>query len=147
MGAYEIGLIIIGIMLCVQSYWDVRFQKIPIGVSLAGAIAGVCLVIISQRPLADVGVALLPGVICLLAGKVTREAIGYGDGICLCVMGFFYSIERLAFICITAFGAAGIAALLLLIILKKNGKESIPFVPFLGIGWMCDFIIQIGSAI
>jgi len=122
---------IIFIILTIQTYWDLRYKKLPLLISLVGVVIGVPILIFSQRELMDILLALLLGVIFLLIGKITREAIGYGDGILLIVMGLFYSAKQMWSICIMAFVFAGVVALVLLLIFRKKGNYEIPFVPFL----------------
>ena len=90
-----IGMGLMGITLGVQSYWDIRYKQIPILVTgLLGAV-GIVLSVLRERPLTDLLMALTPGLVCLLIGKITEEAIGYGDGFLLCAMGAIVSRETL----------------------------------------------------
>lgn len=74
---------------------------------------------------------LLPGVLVLLFAWVTKESIGYGDALVILSMGCFYALAEMMGIIMMAITFAGIAALVLLVVLHKNRKCELPFVPFL----------------
>lgn len=144
-GVCEAGYAIAGIVLCIQSIWDMKKKKIPLIVSITAGIIGIVLCMFLERELMSIFTALVPGVVCLICGKVSGEAVGYGDGIVLIVMGFYYSLEQLIIICMTAFGTAGIVGIVLLLIFKKRGNYEIPFVPFLLIGWSVERVFFVGG--
>lgn len=127
--------ILAGVILGIQSYWDIREQKIPTNVSIIGGILGFLLSVHTKRSCLDVCMALLPGVSMLIVGWISKESIGYGDGILISILGLFYTWEVLLEICFLSFLCSAGAALVLLVVLKKRGKDTIPFVPFLMLGW------------
>ena len=118
-------------MLVIQSVWDCRYRQIPIIVTVMGGGIGLFLSIIEKRGLVDLCMGLLPGILCLGLGWITREAIGYGDGFLLCAMGMHLSFEDMIAITMMASFFAGIVGVLLIIFRKKKGKDQLPFVPFL----------------
>lgn len=118
-------------MLIIQSYWDIRYKEIPILVTIFGGFLGIICSVLRERAPGDLMEAVIPGLFCLLIGKITRQALGYGDGFLLCAMGMYVSCGTLLSILMTACIAAGIVALALLVFGKKHGKDQIPFVPFL----------------
>lgn len=74
---------------------------------------------------------LLPGIFLLILAKITREAVGYGDGLILLFIGLSLGFWE----CIGIFfaGLLGVffaAVLALLLFGRKKGLE-IPFIPFL----------------
>lgn len=124
-----------------QSVFDLREKEIPTVVSLFGAIGGGIISLLSERDYKEMLLACIPGVLLFLFGKVTDEAIGYGDAILLTGMGMTYSIGEISVICVFAFGVASMVALILFVVFHKKGNYSIPFVPFLSIGWGIEFMI------
>lgn len=138
--------IIVGIMLCIQSYWDIRYKEIPSMVSVIGGLFGFCMWYEMDKTGIEILLALFPGVICLLVAWISKEAVGYGDGILLCVLGIYYTLEELAIIGMIAVGTAGMYGFVLLILFHKNGRYEIPFVPFILLGWAIR-IIFIGRGI
>lgn len=133
------------ITLAVQSYWDLRYREIPLFVTAGAGGLGLVLSIINERSWQELLCALIPGIVCLGIGRMTREAIGYGDGLLLCAMGMCVSCERLLSIGMTAFLVAGVVALLLLAFCRKRGKDQIPFVPFLFVATILQYLMEEGS--
>lgn len=78
---------------------------------------------------------LLPGLVCLGLGWITREGIGYGDGLLILCLGCFLSLPQLLSVCFSALTLAGAAAIFLLLVLSKGKKTQIPFAPFLLAGY------------
>lgn len=130
--------VVVGILLLVQGYRDLREKEIPVWVTILGGILGLILSVFEERTMLDMVYAFLPGIFCLFFAKISREAIGYGDGILLCGLGCMYSIEKLLSICMIASVLGGITALVLFIFFHKKGNYEIPFVPFLFLGWLVD---------
>ncbi len=139
----KIGFVLVGVILGIQSFWDVKDREILVRLSLLGALIGIIVDLLVKRSLLSVMFAILPGVTLLVLSRITREAIGYGDGILILVMGFFYRVNDVLSIILLAFVLAGLVGLFLLVILRKKGKYEIPFVPFLFVAWMVDIGMRI----
>ena len=137
----SINEISIGMILAVQSYWDIKDKEIPVLVNLLGGIGGIVLSLLQRRSLKEVLLALVPSLVCLLISFLTREAIGYGDGLLLSVVGMFVSYEVVLEIVFLAISFAGILALFLLVVCHKRGKEKLAFVPFLFGAWLMHFFV------
>ena len=76
-------------------------------------------------------IRLLPGVLFLLAGASTGEAVGYGDGLAVLAMGCYvdaYSLWKS--LGISLFLAAGCSVFILLFHEKREQIE-IPYIPYL----------------
>ena len=132
------------VMLIIQTVWDCRWMRIPIAVTAIGGGIGLVCSVMSHRMWIELLLALVPGVICLLLGYLTREAIGYGDGFLLCAMGCYVSLEQMVEILVIASLCGGLCALFLLVSKRKRGKDNLPFVPFLLIGAVVQSLIQGG---
>ena len=74
---------------------------------------------------------LLPGIFLLILARITREAVGYGDGLILLFIGLSLGFWE----CIGIFfaGLLGIflAAVLALLLFGRKKSLEIPFIPFL----------------
>ena len=127
--------ILAGMLLSIQCYWDIKKQEIPTNISVVGAILGFLLSVHTRRDFLDVCMALLPGVSLCVFGYLSRESIGYGDGILICVLGMFYTWKMVVLICFLSLVFSAAMALVLFVVFGKSGKERIPFVPFLLLGW------------
>lgn len=73
----------------------------------------------------------IPGIFILFLAWLTKESIGYGDGLVILSMGGFYSAAELCSILLLALTMAGVGAGILLVVFKKNRKTELAFVPFL----------------
>lgn len=141
----KISLCSIGILLGIQSVFDLNDKKIPSIVTILGAVIGVVCLGYGERTTFEIVLALLPGMLCILYAKLSQEALGYGDACFICVMGLFYSFEELFGILLTAFGVAGIAALVLCVVFHKSRGYEMAFFPFLFLGYGCDILLRIES--
>lgn len=136
---------IILLVMVIHSITDIKYKKVIMELTLAGIGVGViCLLFDVVRETFEYEqlLALLPGIVCLIMGRITKEAIGYGDGMIFLMLGFFYEWECLCMIGMRACILAAIAALICLIILHKNRKYELPFVPFLTFAvWVEEFCV------
>ena len=132
----DIGWLIMGLTLLIQSIWDIRYKEIPIVVTIISGVIGILLGFWMQRAWLDVLCALFPGIVCLGISRITGEAIGYGDGYMLCAMGMYVTCEAVLAIGVMAIMMGGIFALVCLVLRRKHGKDQLPFVPFLLVAWV-----------
>ena len=114
---------------------DLKVKKISDQYLWMGAIAGIIYsmvkVITGEFVWKERFIAVLPGILILIIGKITNEKIGYGDGWLILILGSFlkfseiYLIVQLAVI-LAAVVSAG------LLCTKRVGKEyRLAFLPFL----------------
>ena len=76
----------------------------------------------------------LPGLLMLCMGKLSQEAVGYGDGLLVLIMGVSIGFWETMGILFTASIGAGAAALYTLLRHKGGRKKQIAFAPFLFLG-------------
>lgn len=131
--------VILGVWLGILSIFDLKYKEIPLSFSLLGGLVGIGFCVMEQRELLGLIVSCLPGFLVLLFAWISKEVMGYGDGIILIVMGMYLPISRLLAMGLQAFAIAGIVALMLLVLFRKKGNDRLPFIPFLGLayGWEC----------
>ena len=139
--------LIFGIWIGVQGCLDFKFKEIPLWFSFVGACFGVVFSLIENRTWTSVLLACVPGIVSLIFSWITKEVIGYGDGIVLVVMGMYMSISKIVSIGMIAFGLAGIVALILLVVFHKKGKDRIPFIPFLAMACGIEYVIRMGGSL
>ncbi|MBQ8518850.1 MAG: prepilin peptidase [Agathobacter sp.] len=124
---------------------DFKWKEIPLWFSVLGGMIGIVICIVEERIILDVFFSCLPGVLSICFSWLTKETIGYGDGIVLLVMGIYLPLSQLISVGMLAFFIAGIVALLLLTVFRKKGNYRIPFIPFLGIAYGLECMIRIGE--
>lgn len=127
---YE-GLAVL-LILFIGGAFDLHKKRIPWWIFGAGLIMSILILLISE----DIGIlnrllALIPGLILLLTGFVTRQQIGYGDGIIVLLTGLMVGIKNCLSILVLGFGLIFVFSIFLLLIKKIKKKHRIPFVPFL----------------
>ena len=132
---------LLGLILITQCVFDIKSKRLPLWITGAGVGVGMILWMIEGSCDFMRFTSIIPGILCLVIAKVSREAIGYGDGLLLCMMGFYLECLTLIGICLWAFTLAGILGLFLLVTKRKKGKQEIPFVPFLFLGFLLEVIL------
>jgi leader peptidase (prepilin peptidase)/N-methyltransferase len=137
----EIQMGVLGLILMIQSVLDIRSKRLPLWITGIGAGIGIIFLILQGSYNLSNATALLPGLLCLVIARVSREAIGYGDGLLLVMMGFYLKVSVLLGVCLWAITLAGIVALFLLATKKRKGKQEIPFVPFIFVGFILEVIL------
>jgi prepilin peptidase len=125
------GMLILGI----ASVSDIRTGRVSLWmVLLAGVCSGLSAVIgITDRmtTVPELLSAMIPGAILLWIGFISANAIGYGDGLMMFMVGPLFGVERMVEGMLLAFFVSAIVSILLIVLRKVNRKTTIPFIPFL----------------
>lgn len=77
---------------------------------------------------------MIPGTLLLMLARVTKEAVGYGDGLFMSILGYSLGFWNGLGILLTALAGTFLAALCLYITGIKGRSFRIPFLPFLFAG-------------
>lgn len=126
------------VYLTLLSVLDLKYKKVPISISIIATITGAILVVVSKTSLMETVIALAPGVIVLLFAIITKQAIGYGDGLAILVMGFFVTCQGILISIFVAITISGIVALVMLLVFHKGKNTELAFIPFLLIGFIIE---------
>ncbi|MCD8120029.1 MAG: prepilin peptidase [Lachnospiraceae bacterium] len=122
------------------SWRDIRTRIIPLWPEILFGIAGVAVSIGAGRSVWEIaGGAALGAVICALA-YVSREEVGYGDALCVGVIGVWNGISSGIWILMCAMLLLVAAAIPLLLLKKATGKTRMPMAPFLTAGM---FLVEV----
>ena len=70
----------------------------------------------------------------LLVGRVTREEVGYGDGLLLMAIGPAFGLEHIILGLFCGLFVISILSVCILVLSKGNRNTKIAFVPFLALG-------------
>jgi leader peptidase (prepilin peptidase)/N-methyltransferase len=128
--------ITMGVLLLFCGVQDVLKKKIYIWVIALGAILiGIGLPFCTALSIIErVGGVAIGGCVIIIS-KATNGKIGMGDGVLLCVtglgLGFWGNLELFG----VALFFAAIISIILLVCHLADRKKSIPFVPFLFLGY------------
>lgn len=96
-----------------------------------GGIGILCNVIWRYQDLANILIGCSLGGIFLLVGWLTKEAIGYGDGLGLVILGLFEGWVGMIPIMFGAFLLSAVYGLWRMLGLKGQMSDMMPFYPFL----------------
>lgn len=133
---YKIVHICLIIILGVICVFDIKRKKIPVYMLIILAAAG----IISNFTVGEFDIekkiiAMLPGTILLIVSMITKQQIGYGDGLIILIMGLYIDIDDILSIVLSSFLLSSIAAIILMTVFKKKKNFEMAFSPFLLIGY------------
>jgi prepilin signal peptidase PulO-like enzyme (type II secretory pathway) len=137
--------IVLGIGLVFWAIQDMKNKKIMLLPITAAFAAGLLRCLIFHQPAvidgllgAGIGVAL-----CLIS-KWTGKEIGMGDGMVTAVIGIYMGIRMTVLCLCLAFFLVSPVALLLGCFKKLSGKDSLPFLPFMLLGYWITWGINGG---
>ena len=123
--------------LSLNTVSDIRYKKILVWSAWVFGIFGLAYgLITNELTWMQILISLVPGIIFLVISKVTKESMGYGDGIIVLVMGSYISIAKLVGSLILALILAAIWSIVLLVFFRKKKQEEFPFVPFVLLGYL-----------
>lgn len=123
------------ILMGLCAIYDLRSKRIPL---VLIALCAVLSVIESVIGLTDhvrtpvmILAALMPGIFLLFLSFVTKQAVGFGDGLLMCAVGPILGFRLMMSGVMLGFFLSSLAAIFLLIFKKADKKTKMPFVPFL----------------
>lgn len=119
------------LFLGIGAYYDVKNGELPVFFLFSFMLTGLLMeAVFRYQSIPDILSGVFLGGSFLLLGRLTKEAIGYGDGIGIAVMGILLGGKR-TFVVLT--GAFFISAIYGIgkLLRGKNGSDTMPFYPFL----------------
>lgn len=138
--------IILFLLLC--SVQDIREKKLSVRMLVLAGILFFILSAVFDRVPWDKRVGnMLPGMLALVLVFLTREQIGYGDAVCLIVLGNVVSARILSGAVMTGLLLLDVCSVVLFLRKRVNRRTTIPFLPFLTVGMLCWLIIQKGEGL
>ncbi len=119
-------------LLGVCGFEDIKIKKIRLVVINIFAIVGVIYHLIYERlSWLDMLGGMSIGLILLLIGYLSKEKIGYGDGLLFMATGIYLGFWNNLILLWLSTTAAGIYGLILMAFKKKKKESEIPLVPFI----------------
>lgn len=114
------------------AYFDIRWKRIPWTV-LGSGIIFMIICRILQGKVFDISVltAVLPGIALLLLAWVTRETIGFGDGVSVLILGGMAGFWNCIWVLCISLTFLSVIAVFLLVFKRAGRKTKIPYLPFL----------------
>ena len=143
---FKLGILAV---LVVSSIEDIRKKEILLWEICTCAVLSVAAVFMAfykgSLDIMDVLLSILPGAILLFLSFISREGIGYGDGLIVLAAGPSLGFYDLLTMLMTAIILSGLFSGLLLIFKRAKRKTRIAFAPFLAAG--CAVAIALGYGI
>jgi len=120
------------LFLGIGAYFDIRDRELPVPfLTFFAALGMLCNLLWRYQRIGNVVIGVCVGGMFLFAGWITREAIGYGDGIGLVILGLLEGFRGMIPIIIMAFLLSGLYGLWQVIGGGRSGSDTMPFFPFL----------------
>jgi len=90
--------------------------------------------------IAEIVAGVVPGTLLLLLAYATKESIGTGDGLMLCVLGIFCGWRRCLAVLGMALALSAVLAMVLLVCRRAGRKTEVPFLPSLFGGFLICYL-------
>ena len=115
----QIVYILPGIFLLINAWYDIRKRKIL---------------------LHSIWIFTVLWILLLASAYATRQAIGYGDGLVVCVCGLYLGMGQTFAMLFYALLFCSVVSAVMLVCKKRTYKTGVPFVPYLIAGYLCTFL-------
>ncbi|BCN32931.1 prepilin peptidase [Anaeromicropila herbilytica] len=137
-----ISTIVLGVILFIFGIIDIRHKEIPNLYFVVSAILTIGLSLFQRNTSIFNGLlGITVGIVLIIISKVTRGKIGIGDGITFCITGLILGVNVNLQMLMFALFLSAIYAIFLLIFKKVNRQHTIPFLPFVFVGYLGVLII------
>lgn len=124
------------IFWAVISWRDIRTQIIPFWPEVLFGGAGVAVSIAAGMSVWEIVGGAVMGAVLLAFAYVSRESVGYGDALCVGMMGIWNGLSSMIWILMCAMFLLLAAAIPLLLLKKATRKTRMPMAPFLTVGML-----------
>ncbi len=133
----EIKNVIILIYLGILAGMDVKKRQISLVLTGVLFLSGIgWQILVEQTSWPEWLLSLLPGAGFLLLGYVSREQVGYGDGLLLLTVGIWLGFGQTFGIVTLGLVFCSVLCGVLLMKKKMQRQDSVPLVPFLLLGFV-----------
>lgn len=126
------------------SLFDIRYRRVPVWMVLLGGAAavgtGICGCVCGESNFVDLLQGMIPGTVLLLLALGTQKA-GWVDGMILIFLGIILGFRQCILTAAFSLIMISILSTVLLILKKADKGTTIPYVPFLTMGFvLCRLI-------
>lgn len=134
--------ILLLLFLGINAIYDAVYQRIVLWSIPMFLLPGVIFLIWGEESVAPGLAALIPGILLLMTGKITKEAIGYGDGLIVLVLGIYLGIWETCEIVLGGLFLSAVWGGFLMVVKKKNRHQEFPWIPFLLLSYVGKLVLQ-----
>lgn len=133
------------VVLAYESFYDIKSQRIRLLPLVVSGLAGVLMRLIYENiTWEQLFISALPGGVMLFAGWITRQNIGYGDGMVILALGLCRGWSMAVCTLWIALTLAGMLGIILVFLKKRGRKERIPLCPYILLGMIISMIMGVG---
>ena len=130
------------LFLAIGTFFDIRERELPVLFFVCfGILAIVSCFFSESQSVENVLQGVCAGSLFVLIGWITKEAIGYGVGMGLIILGIFEGWPGMIPVVVGAFLLSGVYGLWKLFNCGDSRMEEIPFYPFLLISFIGVLIL------
>lgn len=121
---------------------DIKSQKLSVNSLGAFLIMGLGIrLVYFQVSFWELFVGMWAGILVLLAAKVTEEAIGYGDGVVILIVGIYAGLKMTLYTMLLAFIIMMLFSMVILVRKGFRANMRLPFVPCILFGYIGGLIL------
>ena len=137
-----IVILILYIYLIICTVTDMKTKKISLKICLVFFLLGFLINIFLFKTAVPILLYnLIPGICLLFFSILTKGAVGCGDALILIIMSFYMQSVSILMILFLSLLAASVFSIVL-IIKKYSRKYSLPFAPFITLGYTIFLLLQ-----
>lgn len=126
------------LFLSLATIEDIKYKKISNTILIIGGALGIFSLVSNLPSLKwECILALVPGMLMIILAYLSKEKIGYGDGICVLFIGMMEGYRKCVILVLLSLGLLFLFCVIALILKKVKKETRIPFLPFL----LCGRII------
>ena len=124
--------LMIVVYMGISTYFDFRWKRIPWWIQGTGVIF-LCIYSTMQggAPGTELLLSVVPGIVLLGLSFVTKESIGYGDGVTMMIVGGMIGLRNCVWVICISLVMISVVGIVLMIIKRASGKTRIPYIPFM----------------
>ena len=128
--------IVVLVFLVLCTYFDLRSKQIPVRLVTVFAFL-VGLICFMERDFIswDYLIRILPGLFFLIISFITKQALGYGDGVIIVLIGLLADVQIMITFVLIALLISAVTSIFILLFKKGNRETKLPFMPFLLVAW------------
>lgn len=131
------------LFLAICSIQDIKEKRVSVKVFvLSGILFLIMSLLFDKISIEQRMYNMLPGMIAFLLAFLTKEQIGYGDALCLIVLGNIMCSDVLWGAVLGGLMLLSMCSILLLAGKKVNRKTTLPFLPFLSAGVLWQVMLN-----
>lgn len=129
--------ILLGVILVISSIKDIKRRRISMSIIVPGIIILlICLPFRNNISIVNGLFGTIVGISMIGIGRLSRWQIGMGDGIVLILTGIGLGFWENAFLLLYALLLIFLFSVILLFLKKITKKTTLPFIPFIFLGYI-----------